>query len=109
MVGAVLVPDLVHEVLLLEDLIQVLLLPSICIVQSLLERLVPVVVHRYVIFEPLVRLLLELFEDGLVIINELIVCSSEARIIQIVLFVFILDIAKDSFPPRSNLIHNLDS
>ena len=109
MVGAVLIPDLVDEVLLPEDLIEVLLLPSICIVQSLLQSLVPIVVRRYIVLIPLIRLLLELLEDGLVIITEGVVRCNETRIIQIVLSVFLLDITKDSLSPRSNLIHDLDA
>ena len=109
MVRAVLIPDLVDEVLLPEDLIEVLLLPSICIVQSLLQSLVPIVVRRYIVLIPLIRLLLELLEDGLVIITEGVVRCNETRIIQIVLSVFLLDITKDSLSPRSNLIHDLDA
>ena len=60
MVWAVLVPDLVHEVFLLERLVKLLLLPGISEVQALLQRVRPVVIRRDVFFIALIRILLEL-------------------------------------------------
>ena len=107
MIGPALIPNLVHEVLLLEHLEELVLLARVYKVQPLLERVVPLVVCGQVVLEPpIARLLLELLKNGLVSRMQGPIARQKAGVVQIVLFVDFVNVVVDAVLARLDLVHD---